>query len=184
MPLRLVFLLEEPSMKDLLEGWMPRQFPGVDFLCIAHQGKSDLDKSIPRKLAAWQIPGDRFIIVRDNDAADCLAVKQRLRSMCEARPDTLIRLVCQELEGWYLGDLTALAAAYPGCNVNTPKLRKRFSDPDQWQKPSEEVQRLIPQFQKRQGARRMGEQLDRERNISHSYQVFVAGIERVLAQLA
>ena len=179
---RLVFLLEEPSMKDLLESWMPRQFPGVEFLCIPHQGKSDLDKSIPRKLAAWQIPGDRFIIVRDNDGADCLAVKQRIHSLCKARPDTLIRLVCQELEGWYLGDLAALAAAYPDSKVDTPKLRKRFSDPDQWQKPSHEVERLVPEFQKRQAARKMGEQLDRDRNTSSSYLIFVAGIQRVVNQ--
>lgn len=184
MSLRLVFLLEEPSMKDLLDSWMPRQFPGVNFLCVPHQGKSDLDKSIPRKLAAWKIPGDCFIIVRDNDGANCLEVKQRLRSMCSVRPDTLIRLVCQELEGWYLGDLAALVAAYPASKIDTPKLRKRFFDPDKWQKPSQEVQRLIPEFQKRQAARRMGEHLDRVRNNSVSYRIFVAGIERVLGQVA
>jgi hypothetical protein len=62
---RLVFLLEEPSMKLLLEGLLPRLMPGwvagQHFLCVAHQGKSDLDLSIPRKLSAWQYPGDRFV---------------------------------------------------------------------------------------------------------------------------
>ena len=73
---RVIFLLEEPSMRALLDGWLPRLFPGwVDgqhFQCVPHEGKSDLDRSISRKLAAWRIPGDRFVIVRDNDSANCI----------------------------------------------------------------------------------------------------------------
>lgn len=68
----IVFLLEEPSMKALLEGMLPRLFPGLNFQCVSHEGKSDLDKSIPRKLRAWREPGVRFIIVRDNDNANCI----------------------------------------------------------------------------------------------------------------
>ena len=100
---RIIFLLEEPSMKVLLDNWLPRLFPGwverQHFLCIQHEGKSDLDRSIPRKLAAWHFPDDRFVIVRDNDNTDCIALKARLRSLCQesGRSETMIRLVCQEL---------------------------------------------------------------------------------------
>jgi len=62
---RLVFMLEEPSMKVLLDDLLPRMFPDMAILCVAHEGKSDLEKSIPRKLKNWQIPGDTFIVVRD-----------------------------------------------------------------------------------------------------------------------
>ena len=55
---RIIFLLEEPSMKVLLDNWLPRLFPGwverQHFLCIQHEGKSDLDRSIPR---AARTPG-------------------------------------------------------------------------------------------------------------------------------
>ena len=101
---RLVFLLEEPSMKHLLAGLLPRLVPGwvegEHFLCVPHEGKSDLDRSVPRKLAAWQVPGDRFVVLRDNDAAACEEVKARLVKLCadSGRPDTLVRLACQELE--------------------------------------------------------------------------------------
>ncbi|WP_234369539.1 hypothetical protein [Paracidovorax avenae] len=101
-------------MQVLLDDWLPRLFPGwrdgQHFQCIPHEGKSDLDRSIPRKLAAWRIPGDRFVIVRDNDNADCVDLKNKLRGLCTQgeRPETLIRIVCQELESWYLGDLAAL----------------------------------------------------------------------------
>ena len=97
---RLVFLLEEPSMKHLLDGLLPRLMPGwvagQHFLCVPHEGKSDLDRSLPRKLAAWRVPGDRFVVLRDNDAAVCEDVKARLTRLCadSGRADTLVRLVC------------------------------------------------------------------------------------------
>lgn len=49
---RLVFLLEDYSMKVLLDGLLPRLFPGLAFLCVPHEGKQDLDESLPRKLQA------------------------------------------------------------------------------------------------------------------------------------
>lgn len=187
---RLVFLLEEPSMKHLLAGLLPRLMPGwvegEHFLCVPHEGKSDLDRSVPRKLAAWQVPGDRFVVLRDNDAAACEEVKARLVKLCtdSGRPDTLVRLACQELEAWYLGDLEALAAAYDEPKLCGPAMRKRFVDPDAWQKPSVEVQRVLPQFQKGQGARRMGIALrDAHESRSRSFQVFVAGVRRLALEM-
>lgn len=186
---RLIFLLEEPSMKSLLDGLLPRLFPGwvegQQFLCVKHQGKSDLDTSIPRKLSAWRIPGDRFVIVRDNDGANCVDVKARLQSMCVAsdRPDTLVRLVCQELESWYIGDLKALAQAFDNQKLDTPALRKRFADPDSWQKPSVELSRLDPTFQKGSGARAMAACLRETGNLSHSFRVFVDGVRRVASEM-
>lgn len=47
-------------MKDLLEGLLPRVFPNLDFLCIPHRGKTDLERSIPRKLRGWGNPSDRY----------------------------------------------------------------------------------------------------------------------------
>ncbi len=182
---RIIFLLEEPSMKALLETLLPRAFPGwvagQQFLCVPHEGKSDLDRSVPRKLSAWRIPGDRFVIVRDNDNANCVDLKQRLAAMCatHGRPETLIRLVCQELEAWYLGDLKALAEAFDTPKADTPALRKRFADPDGWQKPSVEVRRLVPAFQKGSGARQMGQHLSIEGNASASFRVFMSGVQRL-----
>ena len=179
---RIIFLLEEPSMKALLDDLLPRLFPGLKegehFKCVPHEGKSHLDKSIPVKLKAWRIPNDRFVIVRDNDSADCVSLKARLVAMCKhnGRPDTLVRLVCQELESWYIGDLAALAAAYPDRKVDTPHLRKRFTEPDEWEKPSVELARLVNGFQKISGARAMAKHLTEVNNVSRSFQVFVSGV--------
>ena len=185
-----MFLLEEPSMKLLLEGLLPRLMPGWvaghHFVCVPHEGKSDLDRSIPRKLSAWQIPGDRFVVVRDNDGADCVDVLHKLQSMCRAagRPDTLVRLACQELEAWYLGDLQAVAAAFAHPKADSAAHRKKFADPDAWRKPSVELERLVPRFQKGAGARAMAQHLrEPKHNQSHSYGKFVAGVRRIAGEM-
>ncbi|HLA35942.1 MAG TPA: DUF4276 family protein [Rhodocyclaceae bacterium] len=185
---RIVFLLEEPSMKTLLLGLLPRLFPGwiehQHFLCIPHEGKSDLDKSIPIKLKAWRIPGDRFVIVRDNDNADCSDLKARLRNICEdnGRSDTLVRLICQELESWYIGDLQALARAF-NSKLDTPALRKRFAEPDAWEKPSQELTRLVHEFQKGSAARLMAQHMHEIGNRSRSFNVFIDGLKRMAKQM-
>lgn len=182
---RVVFLLEEPSMKTFLEGFLPRLIPDwrneVDFLCIPHRGKSDLDRSINIKLKAWREPGVRFVILRDNDGADCRELKNRLRAVCSAcgRPETLIRLVCQELESRNLGDPEALRQAYPQARVDPATLQRRYQNPDLRRKPSDDIARLIPTFQKHDGARRPSEHLSAEHNRSHSFQVFVAAVRRL-----
>ena len=171
---RLVFLLEEVSMKELLDGLLPRVFPDLSFLCIPFEGKNDLEQSIPKRLRSWRKPGDRFVIVRDNDGGDCIALKQRLRSMCQqtGHDDALIRIVCQELEAWYLGEPDAMATAFGDEELR--KVGYRF--PDSRPKPSEDVQRLYRGFQKIDGARRMANYMTREGNRSPSFQAFLDGV--------
>ncbi len=167
----------------LLEGLLPRVFPDLSFLCVAHEGKQDLDKSVPRKLRAWREPGVRFLVLRDNDGADCHRVKARLQGLCRkgGREDTVVRIVCQELEAWYLGDADALAEAFGREALRRISGRSRFRDPDSVRQPSAAVRRLIPEFQKTSGARRMARFLSREGNRSTSFRCFMQGIERLRA---
>ena len=67
--MKLVFLLEEPSMKYLLDELLPKILPeGVEFQTISHTGKRALERSIPRKLRGWNEPGDvRFVILHDQE---------------------------------------------------------------------------------------------------------------------
>ncbi len=181
----IVFLLEEPSMKEFLDYFIPRAFPGVDFMCIKHEGKQDLEKSIPRKLKAWGIPEPLFVVIRDNDQAQCRRVKSKLRSLCRSggRPDTLIRIACQELESWYLGSLDTLASEYAGRGLLTLANKRKYKDPDNLASPSHEIGRIIPEFRKIDGARRMGRvmPIDEEMNRSRSFKVFVKGLRKMLS---
>lgn len=181
---RVIFLLEEPSMKDFLLGFLPRLIPGwqhgINFLLLPHEGKSDLDKSIPKKLRAWREPGVKFVIVRDNDGADCGKVKLHLQQLStDSTGPVLIRLICQELESWYLADADALKAAYPEHEKTIIKLLKRFPDPDTCLKPSHELERKLNVFQKRDAARRLGHLLDGNQTRSHSFRVFATGVARL-----
>jgi len=178
---RIVFLLEEHSMRVFLEGLLPRAVPGLSFLCITHEGKNDLEKSIPRKLRAWREPGARFMIVRDNDGADCRRLKASLLALIpeERRPHTLVRLACQELEAWYFGEPAALAAAFSAPELASLGARARFRKPDVIQEPSAALAELAPAFQKVSGARAMGRLLDPDDNGSTSFRVFLDGIRRL-----
>ena len=173
-------------MRVLLDGLLPRLFPGLPFQCVPHEGKADLERSVPRKLRGWREPGVRFAVVRDNDGGDCRALKDDLRELCRAgrREDALIRIACQELEAWYLGEPDALADAFGREALRGIGQRARFREPDAVPRPSEVVEQLVPEFQKVSGARRMARHVTRERNRSTSFRVFMAGIEAVAADLA
>src|SRR5208337_5287691 len=87
---RIIFLLEEYSMKVLLDGLLPRLVPGLQFLCVPHEGKQDLEKSVPRKLRAWREPGVRFVVLRDKDGGDCRELKRKLVSLCTTNLENLV----------------------------------------------------------------------------------------------
>ena len=35
-------------MQVLLDGLLPRLFPSLSYLCVPHEGKTDIERSIPR----------------------------------------------------------------------------------------------------------------------------------------
>ena len=178
---RVVFLLEEYSMKALLDALLPRLFPELVFQCVPHDGKGDLEKSIPRKLRGWREPGVRFVVVRDNDRGDCRDLKRNLRELCAVRPeqDVLIRIACQELEAWYFGEPDALAEAYCKESLRRIGSRARFRNPDAIAYPARELAKLLPQYQKVSGARALAGCLTREGNRSPSFQAMMDGVERL-----
>ena len=183
---KLVFLLEEESSKRLLEGLLPRLYPELDFLCVAHEGKSDLERSIPRKLRAWREPGVRFLIARDNDGGDCVELKRKLTRLCEegGRADSVVRIACQEIEAWYLGDSNALADAYDDDRLRGIERKARFRNPDAVTKPSDALRSLVPKFQKISGARLMAARLAPEGNRSASFQALLRGIEKLQGEMS
>lgn len=181
---RLVFLLEEPSIKVLLDLLLPRLYPELNFLCIPHEGKNDLEKSIPHKLKAFRDGGVRFIIVRDKDRADCIVVKKNLQALCRkgGRDDSIVRIVCQELEAWYLGDPQALATAFEDESLSRLTDKARFRRPDEVVGPAKILKTRIPGFQKISAARRMAAHMDRARNKSRSFHCFLEAVDRVISE--
>ncbi len=173
----LVFLLEERSMREALEGLLPRILPDdVHVILVPHEGKSDLERSIPRKLRGWRTPDTWFVVMRDQDSGDCVAVKERLQRLCSegGREDVLVRVVCRELESWFLGDLAAVEEAL-GESVARLQEKGKYRAPDELGSPSRELAAIVPGYSKIRGARAIGRVLDPERNRSTSFGVLVAG---------
>lgn len=183
--MNLVFLLEEPSMQLCLESLLPKILPeSVSFICIKHQGKSDLEKSIPKKLRGWNIPDSKFIIVRDQDSGDCVTIKNNLIQLCQraGKNADLIRIACRELESWFLGDLAAVEKAFHKNGLSRLQAKNKFRNPDRLGSPSRELLTLIPQYQKKSGAKKIAPHLSIQNNKSHSFNVFVSGVVRISGQ--
>jgi len=180
--MKIVFLLEERSMKITLEGVLPRLIPGVDFQCIPHAGKQDLEASIPRKLHAWREPGIRFVIVHDQDSSDCKKLKKKLIELCKegGRADSVVRIICHELEAWFLGDLIAVEKAFGKKGLSKNRKRKRFRNPDSLANPFQELKKMIPEYQKLSGARKIAPLLDLETPGAHSLAVFLNKIREIV----
>lgn len=180
----IVFLLEERSMADILRAFLPRLIPGwqdgIDFLLIKHEGKADLEKSIPRKIRAWH-EAATFIIVRDNDGGDCMVLKERLRSLSAGheRHRILIRIVCQNLESWYLGDPEAVSLAYNKPTIGKSSKKKEFVFPDIHANGDQILARYIPEFRKGTAAMLIGPFLDQNRNTSPSFKAFCSGVQKM-----
>ena len=181
--MKLVFLLEEPSMKYLLDEILPRILPeNITFQTDPHKGKRDLELSIPRKLRGWNEPGDiRFVILHDQDNKDCIELKRQLFEICQKNTDRpfLIRISCQELESWYFGDLNALAQAYQKPNLLQLSRQRKYRVPDAIPMPKEVLRKKLPEHQQISGAKNVAPFMVIERNSSVSFQQFVQGVRRI-----
>ena len=167
-----VFLLEEKSMETFLKGILPKLMNSKDYILIPHEGKDDLLKSIPIKLKAWNMPNTKFIIVHDQDSNDCMELKQQITDICKPyNRDVTIRIVCEELESWYFGDIGAVEKAYKK-NLTKIRNKRKYSVPDSIRNPKEVLKRYIPELTQIEGARRISSFIDVDNNKSHSFQVF------------
>ncbi len=160
----IVLLLEERSMKEMLKILLPKIVPDdITYKCIHHEGKQNLERSIPRKLKAFP-KQTKFIILRDKDSGDCIQVKDKLFQLCQQgnRPDTLIRIPCHELESWFLGDL---AAVEKGLRIKSGKLARlqnkaKYRNPDNIGAAKQELRQIAPNYQPISGSRAIAQYLN------------------------
>ena len=199
------FLVEEPSMEAALGNLVPRALGTHDSYAIhAFQGKPDLLKKLPARLKAyarWISPNTRIVVLVDRDADDCHELKARLNAMARSaglitRSDAtgsgnfhvLNRVVVEELEAWFLGDPSALRAAYPNLPPNLGN-RRTYRDPDDIRGGTwEALQRVLQQagyyptsIPKIEVARRVSATMAPERNRSHSFQVFWQALQEMVS---
>jgi len=185
---RIEILVEEPSIEAVLRVILPKILPdkwvlGENYFIRPHQGKSDLKKSIPKKIKIFSNFHEKVgvIIICDQDFNDCKKLKSELQNFCNANGTckTLIRIVCKELESWYLGDMNAIAKAYPKFKIDSYKNKGRFNNPDEIDRPSIEIAKILPDFQKISSAKAIAPYLCVDnQNKSTSFIVAISGIKK------
>jgi hypothetical protein len=185
----LVFFLEEESARALLTGLLPRLLPAnapVQSRFIVFEGKQDLDRQLEGKLKGYLNLHARFIVLRDQDRADCKKVKRALVALCMSagRPETVVRIACRELESFYLGDLRAVELGLQIRGLSAKQEKAKYRDPDRLQSPSLELERLTDKrYQKVAGSRAIAPHLDLERPRSRSFRHLIQAIGSTAAQL-
>ena len=180
---RLIFLLEEPSAEEMLKGILPRILP--DHVYPEYkifEGKQDLEKNLARILRAWRTPHCTFVVLRDQDLADCRVVKQKLVGLCQygRRKDALVRIACRELESFYLGDLAAVEKGLHLKGLANRQRNRKFREPDRLDHPAQELVRLTSgQYSKIAGSRAIGPHMKIEGNASCSFNALISGIQKL-----
>lgn len=184
--MKLVCLLEERSAEEVLKVILPRILPqGVFPETIAFEGKSDLKRKLQRRIQHWQGNGDVFLVLMDQDGADCRIVKKELQELIQETGKagrTLIRIACHELENFFLGDLAAVEQGLGISGLSRQQNSRRYRVPDRLANAPDELRRLTKgKYQKISGSRSIAPFLDLDySNRSTSFNNLVSGIRRLI----
>lgn len=190
---RLEILVEEPSIAEVLQIILPKVLPegwalGKNCFIRYHEGKQDLQQSIPRKIsvASKKDLTTGFIILQDQDSNDCRELKAKLVSLCESAQKGnnfvpyKVRIVCHELESWYLGDMDAIEKVFPRFHAANYRGKKQFRQPDECVNPKQELKRLLGDYAQISTAREIASNLDIGGNKSRSFQCFISSLKQML----
>lgn len=170
---------EETSICKVFETILPKILPPeVYFRVYPHQGKKDLERALTTTLPSIsRIPGSIILVTRDQDSEDCKDLKDRLINLINNRCacDFNIRVICKELESWFLGDLKAVEKAFPRLKSNNYENKADLRNVDLITKPSNYLLKIIPEYSERESlpkietAERIAEHLNLQNNRSSSF---------------
>lgn len=200
--MHLEFLIEEPSAIDVLDNIIPKILSSEHTYDIRpFMGKQDLLGKLQQRLMGYKKSyreGTIIIILLDNHCSDCIALKQELERNASSIPfytktnpdnrgnyQILNRIICEELESWFLGDPAAIKRAYSNVSMGLLKKYKRI-DPDTCEKiPSTKLLKIFKKsgyykksshLPKIEVANSISRHMNPEKNFSNSFNVFLSGI--------
>jgi hypothetical protein len=161
----LVFCLEEPSARAMLEVLMPRLISTeytLEIEYIVFKGKQHLHKNLLNKIKYWQKQNSFFIVLQDQDSNDCKTLKHELEKICnQSGKNYTIRIACHELENYFFGDLDAVAKALEIPSLERQKNNSKYRNPDNLGNACQELERLTKKrYQKIEGARAIAHHLN------------------------
>lgn len=190
---RLEILVEEPSVAEVLQVILPKVLPkgwalGENCFVRRHEGKQDLQLSIPRKMRAASKKDitTGFIVLQDQDCNDCRALKAHLVQLCKnaqvgnREVPFKVRIICHELEAWYLGDMDAIEKVFPRFHAANYRGKKKFRQPDECANPKQELKKIVGDYPQIATAREIAPHLDIYGNISPSFRCFITGLRQMV----
>ncbi|BAQ59769.1 hypothetical protein GM3708_174 [Geminocystis sp. NIES-3708] len=136
----------------------------------------------------------------DEDREDCLKLKQKLEDIAKQNGfitkssktnnqdfQVLNRIVVEELEAWFFGDINALRQAYPRVPQNLVN-QKSYRNPDNIKGGTwEALEKILNRagyfkggLQKLACAREISQYMNPYENRSQSFQIFVQGLLEII----
>jgi hypothetical protein len=198
------FLVEDFSTQEALLHLLPKILPlETEYKIHSFQGKEDLLRKLPNRLAgyrAWIAEDWRIVVLVDRDNNDCKDLKTQLEAISlqagfitktTQNPNqpfqVLNRIMIEELEAWFFGDVPAICQAYSGMKTNLAQNAK-YRDPDAiqggtWEALQRELQRkghFKTGLDKVKAAREIAIAMDPARNRSASFQSFLMGLKALI----
>jgi hypothetical protein len=177
----IIIFVEEPSAYEIVQALAVKLDLRDRVTILKHQGAGDMERSYASKIANDPFQNSKFLILRDADNKNCTALKRSLMEKVPrgSRGRALIRIVCQELEAWYLAQPEALAAAGA---LERPIPRARLNaNVDAIVDPKRLFLRHAHNKGQIEHARRIGPELDVASTKSASFKSFVSGLRKLAA---
>ena len=199
--MHLEFYVEEPSMEITLENLIPKIRPDVTYNIYQFEGKQNLLRNLPNRLSdykKWITSDIKILVLVDRHADDCYVLKDQLESISAKAGLTtkttsldlfqvINRIVVEELESWFFGDVEAIRAAYPRVPVTLGQ-RAPYRNPDAIRGgTSKRLAKILAadhpgRLQKHRAARDISAHMDPDRNCSPSFQVFRDALKSIPEQ--
>ena len=172
---------EEPSAKPIIQRIADALEIGNRVRVVEHDGVGDLVRSLRMKIKSDQNLNRKFLVLRDADRLDCNILKRDLIEMIPAgrRGKALVRIVCQELEAWYLAQPAALKKAGVLASEIPAAILRR--SPDSVQDPKQVFLKHAHHRGQMDNARKIAPHLDIESKVSASFAHAVLALRRLAA---
>jgi hypothetical protein len=202
--LHLEFLVEEASLESAFTQLLPKILPSsVSSKIHAFRGKPDLLAKVPNRLKgyqAWLPPDWKIVFLIDEYREDCVKFKKQLediailaglitKSSCQKDKSfqVLNRIVIEELEAWFFGDVQAIRQAYPKVSANLAN-QQPYRDPDAIKGGTwEALERVLKKagyhpggLEKYKASSEISKYMNPESNRSKSFQVFYQGLLEII----
>ncbi|CAM2754238.1 DUF4276 family protein [Skermania piniformis] len=200
----LELLVEDRSTATVMKIIIPRIAPDLSFAVRSFDGKTDIEKKLTTTLRGLRSHVRRLdgavVVVVDRDIEDCRKLRSRIARRAEDAewstserprhdaPTVMVRIAVEELEAWFLGDVSAICSAYPRVNPKIHLARSKLRAPDDVVGAADELERILNKAGYHKGrlvkttaAADIAAHMDVENNHSPSFRAFRDGVRRLVA---